>query len=81
MSTASVGRTTCVCHKQAAVGQNYYISKRKKTTLPKLVKYSYENRIVAVVAISVYMYVYFNGNNLAWQKRLVLFEAIHFFEV
>ena len=25
----TLGRTECACHKKAAVGQNYYISKRK----------------------------------------------------
>ena len=29
MSATTVGRTACVCPKQAAVSQNYYISKRK----------------------------------------------------
>ena len=38
MSAAFVGRTACVCHKQAAVGQNYYLSKRKtrKKYFPKI---------------------------------------------
>ena len=38
MSAACVGRTACVCHKQAAVGQDYFISKKKtrKKYFPKI---------------------------------------------
>ena len=74
ISAAIEARTACVCHKQAAVGQYHYISKRKKKE--KILsqnrwKCSYENRIVAVVAIGVYKFAYINGKNLAWQKRSV----------
>ena len=34
-------------------------------------KCNYENRIVGVIAIDVYKFVYINGKNLAGQKRSV----------
>ena len=55
------------------MGQNYYfqVKNKEKILSQNQWKCSYENRIVAVVAIGVYKLAYVNGKSLAWQKRLV----------
>ena len=64
ISAASVARTAYVCQKQAAMGQSYYISKKKnkeKILSQNRWKRTIENRTVAVVVYTfdgVYKLVY-----------------------
>ena len=61
ISATTVAWTACVCHKQAAVGQNYYISK-KKTRKKSYLKIDENNamkkellQLLQLVYISFYM--------------------------
>ena len=56
ISAAIVARTACVCHKQAAMGQNYYISKRKtrKKYYPKID----ENAAMKIESLQLLQLVY-----------------------
>ena len=56
MSATTVGRTACVCPKQAAVSQNYYISKRK--TRKKYYTKLDENAAVKIELLQLLQLVY-----------------------
>ena len=58
ISAAIEARTACVCHKQAAVGQYHYISKRKKKKkyYPKID----ENAAMKIELLQLLQLVYIN---------------------
>ena len=69
----------CISSKSSGEPKLLYFQEKNKEKIlyQNRWKCSYENRIVAVVAIGVYG----NGKTLDWQKRSVKFEAMRFFKV